>query len=357
MNKYHYNCNYFGKKNSRHLFLSRFDIDKNLFMVSIIYSFFFSLLVVAVSSLTVDSAIATMVEAEQQLLTKLETSSPVFRVIFDDAVQSLDNGNTSKTIQNLDILNKILLDINENSTSLQVIKLLLADAIQAINNNDTNKASVYLNLVGKQLDIVFQDSENTNTIIYENNSNTKTTQLTASETNKSNFLFYNSSAFGIKIKYPDDWSVREYVYTPGTNNTIVGFYSNSKTASELGNISGVSGSFVPYLDIFVFDSKNISLDNIVDSRINKIKNTSNFLLYENDTKRFTINENQTVISIVYSVVTGGDEIFKKIQIYTIFNNKVYLVTFTAQDALFSEYLPKVQEMIRSLEIRNSPLIK
>ena len=85
----------------------------------------------------------------------------------------------------------------------------------------------------------------------------------ASHTNttSSNFSTYNNPILGIQIQSPSDWSVIENSYNPeAENNTIVGFFAQSKTSSELGNISGVSGSFVPYLDIYVFDSKNMSFD-------------------------------------------------------------------------------------------------
>jgi len=161
------------------------------------------------------------------------------------------------------------------------------------------------------------------------------------------FQTYQNNIFGINIRYPDGWSVRSYPYNNGSNNTVVGFYSPSKTASQLGNISGVSGHFVPYLDIFAFDSKNMSLDKIINGRINRIQNTSDFVL---DSKPFTLKGNRSAHMLVYSTITGADEFFKKMQVYTIFGNKVYLITFTAQEALFSNYLPTVRKMIDSFEI-------
>jgi hypothetical protein len=161
------------------------------------------------------------------------------------------------------------------------------------------------------------------------------------------FQTYQNNIFGIKIRYPDGWSVRSYPHNNASNNTVVGFYSPSKTASQLGNISGVSGHFVPYLDIFAFDSKNMSLDKIINGRINRIQNTSDFVL---DSKPFTLKGNRSAHMLVYSTITGGDEFFKKMQVYTIIGNKVYLITFTAQEALFSNYLPTIWKMVDSFEI-------
>jgi serine/threonine-protein kinase len=161
------------------------------------------------------------------------------------------------------------------------------------------------------------------------------------------FQIYQNHILGIKIGYPDSWYVRTYPYNNAANNTVAGFYSPSNTASELGNISGVSGHFVPYVDIFVFDSKNMSLDKIIKGRINRIQNTSDFII---DSKPITLRGNNSAHMLVYSTTTGSDESFKKMQVYTISDNKVYLITFTAQEALFSNYLPKVLKMIDSFEI-------
>jgi hypothetical protein len=51
----------------------------------------------------------------------------------------------------------------------------------------------------------------------------------------SNFLTYNNPILGIQIQYPSDWSVIENSYNPeAENNTVVGFFAQSKTSSELG---------------------------------------------------------------------------------------------------------------------------
>jgi len=91
----------------------------------------------------------------------------------------------------------------------------------------------------------------------------------------------------------------------------------------------------------------MSLDKIIKGRINRIQNTSDFII---DSKPFTLRGNHSAHMLLYTTTTGSDESFKKMQVYTISDNKVYLVTFTAQEALFSNYLPKVLKMIDSFEI-------
>lgn len=142
----------------------------------------------------------------------------------------------------------------------------------------------------------------------------------------------------------------ETAYNPAANNTIVGFFANSRTASELGNISGVSGSFVPYLDIYTFDSKNMSLSKIMNATINDLVQDENFVIHHSEPT--ILKGNQSGHMLVYDTTIGDEELFRKIQVYTIFDSKVYVVTFTSQRDLFSEYQPIVKKMINSFEYLN-----
>ena len=267
----------------------------------------------------------------------LTTSQSILKTLVDDASEALEKTNMTKTLLNLNIVLQALKESNENSSSIEATKLLLNDAIQALNNNDTTRASAYMGLASQQLGVDEPSKVDTQ-------STTSNTNTIASK----NYLLYENPTFGIKIKYPDNWSLRTYSYNPALNNTVAGFYSPSKTASELGNISGVSGHFVPYVDIFVFSSKNMSLDKIIDSRIDRIQNSTYFLISES--KPFTLKGNQSAYTIIYSINSGKDEIFKKMQVYTIYGNKVYLITFTSQEALFAQYRPTIQEMVNSFEL-------
>ena len=266
----------------------------------------------------------------------LTTSQSILKTLVDDAVEALEKTNMTKTLLNLNIVLQALKESNENSSSIEATKLLLNDAIQALNNNDTTRASAYMGLASQQLGD------------YPSKGDTQSTTSNPNTIASKTYLLYENPTFGIKIKYPDNWSLRTYSYNPALNNTVAGFYSPSKTASELGNISGVSGHFVPYLDIFIFSSKNMSLDKIIDSRIDRIQNNTYFLISES--KPFTLKGNQSAYTIIYSINSGKDEIFKKMQVYTIYGNKVYLITFTSQEALFAEYRPTIQEMVNSFEL-------
>jgi hypothetical protein len=165
------------------------------------------------------------------------------------------------------------------------------------------------------------------------------------------FKTYNDTTLGIRIQYPSEWSVIEHVYNPAANNTIVGFFANTKTSSELGNLSGVSGAFVPYMDIYVFDSKNQPFDKIISGTIHKLSNNENFIV--NESKPFTVKGNHPAHRLVYDTIVGGDEFFGKLQVYTMIGTKTYVISFTSQEALFSSYMPLVQKMISSFDVKSS----
>jgi hypothetical protein len=273
-----------------------------------------------------------VVSAQNQ--STLGSAESVIKILIEDAIQAIHNGNTTKTIQNLRVVDQMISDSNQNYSHLQASKLLIGDAIQAVNNNDTSRAVLYLNLTGQQLSGQILGNQT----------------FGITQPANQGILTYNDPVLGISIQYPSDWSLRQYAYNPAVNNTLVGFYSPSKTASELGNISGVSGNFVPYLDIFVFPSKNVSLNEIIKGRINKINSSSNFAI--NESKPISLEGNQPAYIIIYNSMAQGEQ-FKKMQVYTPLHNNIYLITFTAQDALFSNYLQTVWKMINSFEITNS----
>jgi hypothetical protein len=196
-----------------------------------------------------------------------------------------------------------------------------------------------LNLSAQHAGLQFSDNNTTNSI-------PSTTNLTNTTAN-TNILEYNNPVFGFRMQYPSNWTVIESEYNPSANNTVVGFFAQSKTASELGNISGVSGSFVPYLDIYAFDSKNKSLGKIVNSTINNLTPRENFVVYESGPD--VIGRNLSGQVLLYDAVVGDGEHFRKLQAFTIVDGNVFVITYTSQQALFPIYLSDVHRMVESFE--------
>src|SRR6476619_1586753 len=394
-------------------FFVHFPFLHTCYSINLVTCFLFSIFV----SYTSVSHLA----AAQQISSSVSSEALIKRLL-SEAIEKLDSGNSSKTVQNLLSVQRLIVQNNDNSTSTHDSMLLIRETVAAILNGRSDIAKTNLSLLDKQLiaqpqgnvssvtspvvktvpsnqsaglinetktvtspvvktvpsnqsaGLINETKTVTSPVVKTVPSNqsaglineTKTVTSPVVKTVPSNqsaglinetktfnngtsigFQTYQNHILGIKIGYPDSWYVRTYPYNNAANNTVAGFYSPSNTASELGNISGVSGHFVPYVDIFVFDSKNMSLDKIIKGRINRIQNTSDFII---DSKPITLRGNNSAHMLVYSTTTGSDESFKKLQVYTISDNKVYLITFTAQEALFSNYLPKILKMIDSFEI-------
>jgi len=316
----------------------------------------------------------------------MNSSEETIKVLLANASRKLQGGNPNDAVQDLLMIQRLLALSNESSSN-QDSRLLIRETVGALLNNRPDIAITNLDSINKQLfpqllqppesttreipnisqenpqfttiqnttnnvssmdvkiDIFNRSQENPNVTAQTTLNNSETTEKTNAQATIK-FLNFSNPIFGIKIKYPDSWSPRVYPYNHQGNNTVVGFYSPSKTASQLGNISGVSGQFVPYLDIFVFNSKNMSLEKIIDGRMKRIQNTTDIVI---ESKPYALG-NHEAHKLVYSTITGGDEFFKKMQIYTIYSNKVYLITFTAQETLFSNYIPLIENMIDTLEI-------
>jgi hypothetical protein len=285
-------------------------------------------------------------------------SEKVIKGFLSDANKSLTDGNMTKTLSDLLMVQRLLGQIDDNSSSIEHSKLLIRDTMQAIINGNSNLASTNLGLITQQLvsQTQYNQISNASNIPPENAipsvqsplPDNKTFQ-TVDDAGGSNFLVYDNPVYGVKMLYPKSWSERNFGYHETTNNTIVGFFSPSKTGLHLENISGVIGQFVPYLDIFVFDAKNMSLAKIVGDRLDRIRNYDYFVIDES--KELVLKGGALAHILVYSTTIGGHELFKKLQVYTVLNNKVYLITFTSQEDLFTNYLPIVQKMIDSFELR------
>ena len=175
-------------------------------------------------------------QQQQQPSANSSLSASTLRTLMAGAIENLRSGNVNNSIQYLDTINdEITLSLSQNTSLIeaQTIKLLIEDAIQAIRNNDSTIATNFLNLSAQYIDLQLPDAK-------RNSSSNKTIIGTSSATNVTNatgdgYLVYSNPGVGIRIQYPFNWSVTETAYNPAANNTVVGFFAKTRTASELGN--------------------------------------------------------------------------------------------------------------------------
>jgi hypothetical protein len=271
-------------------------------------------------------------------------SDPTVKTLLTGAIENLQRGNVNNTLEHLNLIDEQLSSssINQTSSSArqQILQLLVQDAIDSLLDQDNNRAFVYLNLSAQNIGLQ-STAENTTS------SNSRSISSTNATTTNASILEYINPVFGFRLQYPSNWTAIESEYNLAANNTVVGFFAQSKTASELGNISGVSGSFVPYLDIYTFDSKNMSLSKIVNSTINNLSPPENFVIY--DSKPEVLGGNLNSHVLLYDTIIGDGEHFRKLQAFTILDGNVFVITYTAQQALFPNYLLAVHKMVESFE--------
>ena len=57
--------------------------------------------------------------------------------------------------------------------------------------------------------------------------------------------------------------------------------------------------------------------------------------------------------LVYDSIVANDEHFKKMQVWVLSGDKIYVLTYTSEASLYPTYLPIIQKMIQSVELKNS----
>jgi hypothetical protein len=148
--------------------------------------------------------------------------------------------------------------------------------------------------------------------------------------------FQNNSTLGITIQYPSNWERTE----DGNGNSVL-FLSPSESKSD---------KVLESLSIRV-SPNNVPLSKLADRSINYYKqNYNDFHLIESKLITF---KHSLAYMLKYAYT---DLLFGKgmgIDIGTTTGNKGYIISYFAEPANFSLYLPTIQKMIDSLEIQKN----
>ena len=154
-----------------------------------------------------------------------------------------------------------------------------------------------------------------------------------SETTK--FLTYDSSVYGIRIKYPSDWTKQEQV--PGL---VAAFLSPQESASD---------TYQENFGVFIEDlsTQPMTLEEYTELSVTSIEQLitdANIL----DSSTTTLDGN-SAHKVVY---TGRLEQYnlKWMQIWTVKDNTAYVLTYVSEVNKYNDFLDTVQEMVNSFEI-------
>jgi hypothetical protein len=161
-----------------------------------------------------------------------------------------------------------------------------------------------------------------------------------------NLLNYTNPTYGIKMQYPKDWTAS----TSGipSYNGIIGFYS------PLQDLSDVLPAELT-LSITTY-SKAISLDEYTKTTLAALEKQG-----------ITVDESSPITlagkpghKVTFSPPSPAAQKaplnLKVMQTWTIIDNKVYLLSFSAESSKFSTNLPLAQKILDSLKIQPLPSV-
>ncbi|MBJ7298210.1 MAG: serine/threonine protein kinase, partial [Dolichospermum sp.] len=151
---------------------------------------------------------------------------------------------------------------------------------------------------------------------------------------------FTDKQFGIEIKYPQDWKAEKQEYSPLTGGTIAKIFPNTSS------LNLEVGLFIRIEDI----QKSQTLSEYNQVAIEQIKKSvRNVQILEQQSKKLDDREGYQI------VYTGQDQInnfrFKAMEVWTISNSKVYILTYRAEEKLYDPFLKDVEQtMIKSFRL-------
>ncbi|MBD2355600.1 serine/threonine protein kinase [Tolypothrix sp. FACHB-123] len=151
------------------------------------------------------------------------------------------------------------------------------------------------------------------------------------------YSIYDNPTHSIQIEYPLSWKVRQ-IGDPLTGD-LVKFWSLPTNSSK---------KFAVEVNINVENVKAaISLEEYTNLSVNDITQffTDAIIL----DSHFTTLSNLPAHQVIYSGKEEGYNV-KRMAIWTLKNNKAYIITYTAEESQYDQYLQTAQKMIESLKI-------
>ncbi len=151
-----------------------------------------------------------------------------------------------------------------------------------------------------------------------------------------NFLNYDNSSHGIKIKYPQNWELQN-INNPITNEVVI-FLSPRESNTD---------KFQEKLTITV-ENFSGTLDEFKDS---SIKDISNHL-----SQAKIVNTGTTTLAYKSAnqlVFTGkdGENSLKNLQVFTLKGDKAYVITYTAEIDKYDTFIQTAEKMVKSFEFQ------
>lgn len=145
---------------------------------------------------------------------------------------------------------------------------------------------------------------------------------------------YRNEEYRFEIKYPSNWIKKEQVM-----GSVVVFLSPRESASDI---------FQENLNVMIQDlsTQPMTPEEYLDLSLNQIRQIT-------DSNIIDLSETTLVNSPAHKIVYTGkynQHNLKWMQVWTIKNNKAYIITYTAEIDKYSDFLEIIQKMINSFKL-------
>ena len=151
------------------------------------------------------------------------------------------------------------------------------------------------------------------------------------------FLTYEDITTGISIQFPSDWEKSVNL------DNFVTFRAQPETDTRV---------YPAALGLKIQDlaSQNVSLQEVTKVQISELKATNpNLKLLESTS---TTLAGKPAHKVVFSATDNNQVERKAMQLWTVIDDKAILITYKAQPDKYSSYLPTIEKMINSLQVKS-----
>jgi eukaryotic-like serine/threonine-protein kinase len=164
-------------------------------------------------------------------------------------------------------------------------------------------------------------------------------------TSGSNLITYDNPTYKLKLQYPSDWTVSTNALP--TYSGIVAFYSPLQSLQDILPAE-LSLSITTYLQPVSIDEYTRTTLAALEQQGIQTSESSDFTLAGKPGHRIVFSPPEPKGQETQDAPQVSIRIM---QTWTTIDNKVYLLSYSAEDSKFQKYLPTVEQMLKSLQIQ------
>ena len=166
------------------------------------------------------------------------------------------------------------------------------------------------------------------------------------EGNNTGGLSYTDPSSGITVQYPSSWEIRDVDPSLRPPDTI----SATRLLPPGQNDTG----FIDNVIISVNNVSNTTLGQYTEEALAQYNNLSGVITITKSEPYYSCRQPCTLIEFLEN---HPDQPLKKMQVWSVVGDRVYVVTYAADESEFPQYLADVQAIIESLQISNGAQVQ